>query len=137
METFVTRSIHDLALGAVEDQFQKVWQSLGRDYFTQDVINEKLADINNTVANNYTLLTRTDSFEAFCNGAFHKIEWSLEEDKSKFEGVDSSLDDLDRRVRKKADTSETVRLQQELKRHALYDDFKELYNKTMLPMKVF
>jgi len=74
METFVTRSIHDLALGAVEDQFQKVWQSLGRDYFTQDVINEKLADINNTVANNYTLLTRTDSFEAFCNGAFHKIE---------------------------------------------------------------
>lgn len=37
----------------------------------------------------------------------------------------------------KVDKDQLQKVKQDLKRFALYDDFKDLYNKTMKPMQVF
>jgi len=44
---------------------------------------------------------------------------------------------MDARVMSKADQTETQRLWNEAKRHPLNEDFKDLYNQTLVPMKEF
>ena len=44
---------------------------------------------------------------------------------------------MDRRIKAKTDKLETERLWEESKRHPLNEDFTELYNQTLVPMKEF
>lgn len=41
------------------------------------------------------------------------------------------------KIRFKTEQKETNKLREELKRFAPYEDFKELYNKTLVPMQRF
>ena len=47
------------------------------------------------------------------------------------------MDSMNARVRAKADQTETAKLWNEAKRHPLNEDFKDLYNQTLVPMKEF
>ena len=73
-----------------------------------------------------------------------KITKKLDENDKNIQKIweinDDTLDDIkdiNRRMLIKADKDQFQKIQMDLKRFALYDDFKDLYNKTMKPMQKF
>ena len=85
----------------------------------------------------YTLISTLEEFEASCEENFGGLDKTLEDVTRDLEKCSSGLDDMDARVKSKTDIKETARLWKETKRHPLNEDFKDLYNKTLLPMKDF
>ena len=54
---------------------------------------------------------------------------------NQLQGYDQQFDEMYKKMNRKADATRLNEFKAEFKRFALYDDFKDLYNKTLVPVQ--
>lgn len=121
----------------LEKTVEKIWKTLDRDYFMKDEVDRKIDDLQTDLSTNYCLISSHVSLEEKMRNKFSELDQRLHKIKEEQDDQKDSITDIDRRMILKADNDSVKRVKMDLKRFALYDDFKDLYSKTMQPMQVF
>ena len=86
---------------------------------------------------NYTTKEHSRGAEKASLRKFEKVDKDLNVHGTWLDRLDRSLQESMAKVETKTDIRVTDGLKEDLKRHALYDDLKELYEKTLTPIKTF
>lgn len=116
---------------------EKLWKTLERDYYANFEVDKKIEEINNDLTTNYQPISIFVAHEEWIK---EKIEQNDKNITKIFEvenDIEDDIKDINRRMMIKVDKDQLQKVKMDLKRFALYDDFKDLYNKTMKPMQIF
>ena len=106
-------------------------------YYSRQTVELKLSKVKDFVTENYMPLTKMGEHQKDTNRQLHRIEGSTRNNTDEISRIGASVDKLLEEIKLKADKEITDFLKEDSKRYALYEDYKELYNKTARPMQKF
>lgn len=118
-------------------EIAKLWKTLDRDYYANFDVDKKLDEIITDLTSNYQPIASFVAHEEWIKQKIYESDQNFTKCFEVENDIEDDIKDINRRMLIKVDKDQLQKVKQDLKRFALYDDFKDLYNKTMKPMQKF
>ena len=135
-ELAVKRDVSD-QLEGVNARHERLIKELKEQYTKSEIILDKFNKLNDHIVETYTKKENFVSEFMDCKRSIGKLE-------TQFSGLDETVGTYESRfavftekLKRKALQKDLIELDAQIKRCALYDDLKDLYNKTVIPLVKF
>ena len=132
---FVTRVENTSDTAKNRATFDTIFQLLEDEYYKYPVIDKKCSDLRAMIVNDYRLQKDSVEFEADNDSRLKVINFSIDKHKLELGNYADTFEDFHVRIKNKVDRAEGDRLWKETARFPTNEDFKDLYNRTIFPMK--
>jgi len=137
LDNYVTKMTSAKDKEENQSTFDRLFGLLEKEYYKGKLIDSKVDAVRTKMEKEYALLTQLAYFEEETKRKNDSMQLILDHHTKDLENHHYGMDDLSARVKYKTDIKETDRLWRETKRHPTNDDFKDLYSKTLVPMKAY
>ena len=121
----------------MEEKINKIWNKLDSFSLETEQLETSIREVREDLAANYTPLVDFEEFTDKSTYKANEMAKKIANHETHLASLDHTSEELSDRMKVKTDKADFVALKADLERHALYDDLKDLYNKTVKPVSTF